>query len=67
MIRLTRLNGDEFYLNAEHVQTIESTPDTHIVTTNGQSYVAREPAREVADQVIAYQRRVHTSPVRLLS
>lgn len=58
MIRLTRLDGSEFYLNADHIQTIEATPDTHIVLSNGQQYVAREAADDVADAAAAYQRRV---------
>jgi flagellar protein FlbD len=59
MIRLTRLNDSQFYLNAEHIQTVESTPDTHILLTNGTQYVVREPADIVAERVMAYQVRVH--------
>jgi flagellar protein FlbD len=59
VIRLTRFDGSEFYLNAQHIQTVESTPDTHILLTNGQRYVARESAADVAERSIAYQRRVH--------
>ena len=58
MIRLTRLDGSEFFLNAEHIQTIEATPDTHIVLTNGQQYVVREPADDVAEDVVAYKKRI---------
>ncbi len=59
MIRLSRFDGSTFYLNAEHIQAVESTPDTHILLTNGQRYVVREPADEVAAAVIRYQRKVH--------
>lgn len=58
MIRLSRFDGSTFYLNAEHIQAVESTPDTHILLTNGQRYVVREPAEEVAAAVIRYQREV---------
>ena len=58
MIRLTRLNGSQFYLNADHIQTIESNPDTHLLLTNGQQYVVREPAEAVAELAIRYQARV---------
>jgi flagellar protein FlbD len=58
MIRLTRLNDSQFYLNAEHIQTVESTPDTHVLLTNGTQYVVREPADEVAERVIAYRIRI---------
>jgi flagellar protein FlbD len=59
VIRLSRFDGSTFYLNAEHIQAVESTPDTHILLTNGQRYVVREPADEVAAAVIRYQRKVH--------
>lgn len=61
VIRVTRLNGSQFYLNAEHIQTVESVPDTHILLTNGQQYVVRETAEDVSAQVLAYQRRVRMS------
>jgi flagellar protein FlbD len=63
VIRLTRLNGSEFYLNAEHIQLVEALPDTHILLTNGQSYVVRETVDEVAEAMVAYQRQVrHPQP-----
>lgn len=58
MIELTRLNGSRYYLNAEHIQAVEGTPDTHILLTNGQQYVAVESVEEVAERVISYQRLV---------
>jgi flagellar protein FlbD len=58
MIQLTRLNGTRFYLNADHIQTLESSPDTHILLTNGQQYVVREPVDVVADLALSYQARV---------
>lgn len=58
MIQLTRLNGTRFYLNADHIQTLESSPDTHILLVNGQQYVVREPAEVVAGLAIRYQTRV---------
>lgn len=60
MIRVTRLNGSQFYINAEHIQSVESSPDTHILLTNGQQYVVREPAEDVAEMAVTYQRRVRT-------
>ncbi|MSP21502.1 MAG: hypothetical protein EXR66_00495 [Dehalococcoidia bacterium] len=56
MIRLTRLDGSEFYINADLIQSVQSTPDTHIVLMNGPSYVVREADREVVARVIEYRR-----------
>jgi flagellar protein FlbD len=57
VIQLTRFNGSRFYLNAEHIQMVESTPDTHILLTNGQQYVVTETDAEVAELTLAYRQR----------
>jgi len=55
MIRVTRLDGTELYLNAEFIQSVESTPDTHVVLMNGHSYVVREPDHEIVERVMEYR------------
>lgn len=58
MIRLTRLNGTEFYINADQIQSVEASPDSHITLVNGQRYVAAEPAEVIVERVIEYQQRI---------
>ena len=36
MIRLTRLNGHVFMLNAELIQEVDANPDTVVTLSNGQ-------------------------------
>jgi flagellar protein FlbD len=59
MIRVTRLDRSQFYVNAEFIQTVESNPDTHIVLLNGHSYVVLERDDEIVDQIIAYRQAVN--------
>ena len=59
MIRVTRLDGSEFYVNAEFIQTVESSPDTHIALLNGNSYVVTEPDHEIVEQILSYRRSVY--------
>lgn len=59
MIRVTRLDRSQLYLNAEFIQSVESTPDTHIVLFNGHSYVVREPDHEIVEQIVAYRQAVN--------
>ncbi len=59
MIRVTRLDGSELYINAEFIQSVESSPDTHIVLVNGHSYVVTEPDTDVVEQVLKYRRDVY--------
>lgn len=58
MIRLTRLNGRSFFLNAELIENIETTPDTVITLTNGRTYMVREPVDLVRKRVINYRRLI---------
>jgi flagellar protein FlbD len=58
MIRLTRLNGHVFVLNADMIQEIDATPDTIITLNNGQKLMIREPVDEVRQAVIAYKREI---------
>ncbi|TAK77768.1 MAG: flagellar protein [Dehalococcoidia bacterium] len=59
MIKLTRLDQSQIYLNAEFIQSVESTPDTHVVLINGHSYVVRESDDEVVARIINYRRTVN--------
>ncbi len=61
MIWLTRLNGERFVLNADHIETIESNPDTTILLTNGDKYIVLEDVEEVVERVIEYKRRIFRS------
>jgi len=53
---MTRLDGTQFYVNAEFIQSVESTPDTHVVLLNGHSYVVREPDVEIVERIVEYHR-----------
>ena len=61
MIKLTKFNSDskkqgEFILNAELIQTIETTPDTVITLVNEKKFIVEEPAEEVVRRVMKYRR-----------
>ena len=58
MIKLTRLSGQEFVLNAEMIQEVEATPDTIVTLTSGQKLMVKEPVDAVMDAVIDYKRTI---------
>ncbi|HEX4144401.1 MAG TPA: flagellar FlbD family protein [Pirellulales bacterium] len=62
MIRLTRLDGERFVLNAELIRYVEARPDTFITLTNGERLVVRESMDEVLHRAIDYQRSKHLFP-----
>ncbi|WP_102346939.1 flagellar FlbD family protein [Bacillus sp. Marseille-P3661] len=47
MIKLTRLNGQSFYLNALYIEQLQSFPDTTITLSNGKKIVVRENELDV--------------------
>ena len=55
MIKVTRLNGKEYILNAELIETVEETPDTVITLTNGKKIIVKESRQEVANLVKLYR------------
>lgn len=58
MIKLTRLNGSELYLNPTLIEAMEETPDTHVLMTNGNRYLVLEPVRVVIERMVALQARM---------
>lgn len=54
MIKLTKLNGKTFTLNALMIEQIEAFPDTTITLTNGNKFVVREMEDEVAMKAILF-------------
>lgn len=63
MIRLTRLNGRPFVLNAEQIKSVEEVPDTMIMLLNGEQVTVREPMDEVIHRAIEYARAIRSFQV----
>jgi flagellar protein FlbD len=55
VIWVTRLNGSEIVVNADLVETVESTPDTVITLVDGKKYVVHEGPQEVIDRVCTFR------------
>jgi flagellar protein FlbD len=58
MIKLTRLNGSSFSLNAIYIEQIQSFPDTTITLTNGKKIVVRESEDDVILLVTYFFRQI---------
>ncbi len=56
MITVTRLNGQQFVVNAELIRTVESNPDTTIRLINGDTFIVTESVQEVVDLAVDYGR-----------
>lgn len=62
MIKLTKLNGEEFVVNAELIRFVEKRPDTFVTLTTDDRFIVRESMEEVAARTIAYSRAVRLMP-----
>ncbi len=62
MIKLTRLDGERFILNADLIRYVESRPDTFITLTSGERLVVTETMDEVLDRAVRYQQTKHLIP-----
>lgn len=63
MIKLTRLDGEPFILNAEMIRFVESRPDTFVTLTTGERIVVSESMDDVVNRAIAYQQQKHWMPI----
>ncbi len=62
MIALTRLDGHELHVNADHILTAEAAPDTILLLTTGAHVMVRESVPEIVERVASWQRRVRGPP-----
>jgi len=62
MIKLTRLDGEEFIVNAELIRFVETRPDTYVTLTTDDRFIVREKAEEVVARSIEYARRIRMVP-----
>ena len=63
MIKLTRIDGEAFVLNAELIRYVETRPDTFITLTSNERLIVRETMDEVVRRAVDYQRAKHLFPV----
>jgi flagellar protein FlbD len=58
MIKVTRLDGTEYYINPHQIECIEINPDTTLVMLSGKHHIVREEADDVLAAIDAYRRRL---------
>ncbi len=59
MITVTRFNKTQLVINADWIETVESTPDTVITLTNGKKFVVAETVEEIIELVIKYKHKTY--------
>lgn len=56
MIKLTRIDGTEFYLNPDLIEVLEASHDTHVTLTNGHKYVCAESPELIVERIADFRR-----------
>lgn len=59
MIKVTRLNGQEFIVNGEMIEFLEANPDTVISLNTGKKLVVKENLDTIVEKIIAYKRQIN--------
>lgn len=57
MIQVTRINGEEFYINPDAIEFLEETPDTVVSMASGRKVVVAEGAMEIRKKIVVFRRR----------
>lgn len=63
MIKVSRLDGTEYFINPHQIECIEIRPDTMLVMLSGKTYIVRENADVVLERIAEYRRRLLSPPI----
>jgi flagellar protein FlbD len=58
MIKVTRLNGKEYFINPHQIDSIEIHPDTTLLMLSGKHVVVLEKVEDLLDRIIEYRKRI---------
>jgi flagellar protein FlbD len=63
LIKVHRLNHEEFWVNCDLIEFVEATPDTVISMTSGRKLVVAETCDEIKRLIIEYKRQIYGGDV----
>jgi flagellar protein FlbD len=58
MIKVSRLDGIEYFINPDQIECIEINPDTTLVMLSGKHYIVKDGVDELLEKIEAYRRRI---------
>ena len=58
VISLRRLNNQPIMVNADLIESLESTPDTVVTLVSGNKLIVRDSMDEIRDRIVDYKRRI---------
>lgn len=58
MIKVTQLNGNEYYINPHQIESIQFHPDTTMLMLSGKYVVIKEGVEDIIERIVEYRRRI---------
>ncbi|PID28503.1 MAG: endoflagellar protein [Candidatus Cloacimonadota bacterium] len=58
MIKLTKINGKELYINSDLMEFLESTPDTIVTLTTGKKIYVKESPEDIVTKIVNFKGRI---------
>jgi len=58
MIKVSRLNGKEFFVNHNLIETMEETPDTVITLTTEKKLIVQEKISDIINNIIKHNKKI---------
>lgn len=58
MVRVTRLDGQVYYVNPHQIEYIELNPDTTLIMLSGKRLIIREGYDAILDEIVEYRRMI---------
>jgi len=65
MIELTKISGDKITVNADEIETIESSHDTTITLKSGKKLLVKESSISITELTIAYKNKCYAGLLNL--
>jgi len=57
-MKVTRLNGVEYFINPHQIESIDIHPDTTLLMLSGKHVVVKETVEEIIDRIVEYRSRI---------
>ena len=58
MVEVTRLNGENYYINPHQIEYVEMNPDTTLIMLSGKRLIIVEDYQTLYNRIINYRRQI---------
>jgi len=66
MIKVKKLNQEEFYINPSLIEIVEERPDTRITMINSKQYIVADTVEEVLERISEYYKVAGLIPPQIM-